>query len=544
MSIPSQLPPVALAVRPGALQILPGQTLEALVLGTALNGTTQVQIGQQTLSLSLPLPLPAGATLTLQAQGTGTQQKLVLLQSLVPAGTTAKTPPTSGATPPALPTTPGTSSAAAPVILPVRSETVQALALPPGTLVDARVLGPAPGGATQIQVGRQTLDVVLPTPMPPGAALPLQVQGNDGQQKLVLLQSPPVSTAPAAAASGQAVAVAAPSSSGVQPSPSATGPVPAAALPVPTQAGATPVPPPNAPQAALTQMVQAAVQRQDSMAGLTTLLTSVVGKVALPQPVLQAAQQLLSASVPLTGPAPDGAALQRAIAASGIFQEAGLAQGTPLLAKGDVKTLLLTLRGALVSWLGPSPTVTAPSNPLPPPVRGAVPRARPPNAGPIVIPEIPSEAGKVMLERTEGALARLRLHQHASLPDTGAAVTKADWSMDLPVLIGGYQSVMQLHIHRDEAGPEQAVSERGWHIRFAMDVPKLGEVGAQVGLRGGTTSVRLWASDPATARTIEMAVPELSQALAAAGLHPGMVIVRADEAVQAPAAGHFVDAST
>ncbi len=121
----------------------------------------------------------------------------------------------------------------------------------------------------------------------------------------------------------------------------------------------------------------------------------------------------------------------------------------------------------------------------------------------------------------------------------------ADWSADIPVVIGTYQTVMQLQIHRDEAGPEQAVSERGWQIRFAMDLPRLGEVGAQVGLRGGMTSVRLWATNAATAAQFEQAVPELSQSLAAAGLRPGIIVVRAGEPVQAPpATGHFVDSLT
>ncbi|MGV8955273.1 MAG: flagellar hook-length control protein FliK, partial [Cypionkella sp.] len=281
----------------------------------------------------------------------------------------------------------------------------------------------------------------------------------------------------------------------------------------------------------------------DSMANLTTMLTAVIGKTPLPPPVLQAAGQVLAASLPL-GPALNGTALQKAVANSGLFQEAVLAQGAPELARGDLKTTLLTLRNTLVSWLGePSTNPSAPASPLPPPVRGALPRSRPAGAPAVELPATPAEAGKVLLERTEGSLARLRLHQHASLPEaTGTAAKPADWSMDLPVLIGSYQTVMQLQIHRDEAGSSQAASERGWQIRFAVDLPSLGEVGAQVGLRGGTTSVRLWANDPATASRFEQLAPELAGALAAAGLRPGVIMVRADEpAPQPPSTGHFVD---
>ena len=237
--------------------------------------------------------------------------------------------------------------------------------------------------------------------------------------------------------------------------------------------------------------------------------------------------------------------MQRAIANSGIFQEAALAQGAPQLATGDLKTALLTLRSTLVTWLGQTAAPVVPPGPLPPPVRGALPRATSANTGPIDIPETPIEVGKVMLGRAEGSLARLRLHQHASLPETTTAGAQADWSTDIPVLIGTYQTVMQLQIHRDAAGPDQAVSERGWQIHFAMELPKLGEVGAQVGLRGGVTSVRLWATNGLTAARLEQAVPELSLSLAAAGLRPGIIVVRGDEPVQAPTAtGHFVDSLT
>ncbi|WP_299729387.1 flagellar hook-length control protein FliK [Devosia sp.] len=564
MAIPTQLPSPALAVRSAALQALvlqAGQVLEGKVLGAGPNGTTQVQIGKQVLNLTLPVLLAAGSTLNLQAQGSGAQQKLVLLPQ--PTSIPTAPLPTQASvvtvSQPSIPTpqqVPVPAPQSPPVPLPTRPSALQPLALQPGQRVDARVIGPAPNGMTQVQIGRQTVEVTLPTPLPPGATLPLQLEGSGAQQRLVLVPPPAQGNVPQAPANPAAPSPPPPANAGTTPAPQASGTTapqpsanPVAQTTAPTSQPSAPLPPPSlpppgTPQAALTQMVQSAVQRQDSIGNLTTVLAAVVGKVALPQPVLQAAQQVLAASLPL-GPALDGAAMQRAIANSGIFQEAVLAQGAPQLAKGDLKTALLTLRSTLVTWLGQTAAPVVPPGPLPPPVRGALPRARSANTGPIDIPETPIEVGKVMLGRAEGSLARLRLHQHASLPETGTAGAPADWSTDIPVLIGTYQTVMQLQIHRDATGPEQSVAERGWQIHFAMDLPKLGEVGAQVGLRGGVTSVRLWATNGLTAARLEEALPELSQSLAAAGLRPGIIVVRADEPVPAPTAtGHFVDSLT
>lgn len=537
------------AVRTTALQALilqAGQAVEAVVISTASNGTTQLQVGQQTLTVSLPTPMPAGTLLNLLAQGSGPQQKLVLVEAQPQAQPLGALPTVPANPVPTASVSPGTSSAPQlpPTPLPISPDKLQPLALQAGQRVEARVLGPAPNGATKLQIGGQTLEVVLPTPVPAGSVLPLRVQGNGTQQSLVPLPQPQVQAAQ------QAPLL--PGSAAVQSPPGNAGPLSQAqapSAPVSSNTPATIAPPaaqPSPQQAALTQMVQAAVQQQDSIAHLTTMLTAMVGKTPLPQPVLQAAGQVLAASLPL-GPALDGAALQKAVASSGVFQEAVLARGTPELAKGDLKTTLLTLRNTLVTWLGqPTTSSVMPPGPLPPPVRGASPRGRPAGTAPVELPATPAEAGKVLLERTEGSLARLRLHQHASLPEAAAAAAKpADWSMDLPVVIGNYQTVMQLQIHRDEAGSSQAASERGWQIRFAMNLPSLGEVGAQVGLRGGTTSVRLWADDAATARQFEQAAPDLAGALAAAGLRPGMIIVRADEpAAQPLSTGHFVDSLT
>lgn len=301
--------------------------------------------------------------------------------------------------------------------------------------------------------------------------------------------------------------------------------------------------PPSTPQAALAQMVYASVPQQGSVTALTTALVAIAGKVALPEAVVRAAQQVLAGRVAIDGPRFDGAALQTAVRGSGVFQEAVLARGQPLL-QPDMKASLLALRQTLTAWLGQQAPVAAVAQ-IPPPLRGTTPRARasePPQ--PLNPGAAPEEVGRQLLERTESALSRVRLHQHASLPDPVGR--NAEWSMDLPVMVGTQQTLMQLQIHRDQHNEQEATAERGWQMRFAMNLPGLGEIGAQVSLRAGAVGVMLWATDAEASAAVEAEIVALRESLAAAGLHPGAVIVRHGEPPVAPAApsGHFVDART
>ena len=313
-----------------------------------------------------------------------------------------------------------------------------------------------------------------------------------------------------------------------------------------TPGNAMPQPPhaqPATPQAALAQMVHASVPQQGSVTALTTALASIAGKVVLPEAVARAAQQVLAGRVAIAGPRFDGSALQAAVRGSGVFQEASLAGVQPPLPQSDMKSALLALRQTLVSWLGQQAPVAAVA-PIPPPLRGTSPRARLSEPPPLDPGAPAEELGKHLLERTESALARVRLHQHASLPDPAGRA--AEWSMDLPVLVGTHQTLMQLQIHRDQHSEQEAAGERGWQMRFALNLPGMGEVGAQVSLRARSVGVMLWATDAATSAALGGEIAALRDSLAAVGLQPGAVIVRQGEPPTAPAApsGHFLDART
>lgn len=279
--------------------------------------------------------------------------------------------------------------------------------------------------------------------------------------------------------------------------------------------------------------------------GLTTALSAIAGKVALPEPVVKAAQQVLAARVPLEGVRLSGAVIKAAVQNSGVFQEALLASGQGSAAVGDTKGALLGLRQSLGAWLGHQAPVTQLSA-VAPPMRGHIPRARTGDGAPPDMPDDPVEVGKLLLERTEAALSRLRLHQNASLPDPNSTRQDAQWSLDLPVVVGGQQHLLQMQIHRDAEKEAERAEDRGWQVRFAINLAERGEVGAQISLRAKNTSVLLWTDDPETAQSLAGAVDSLREAIADVGLIVGAIVVRsgapAEQSPPVGQAGHYVDA--
>ncbi|WP_240233437.1 flagellar hook-length control protein FliK [Devosia lacusdianchii] len=564
MSISSQLPQIVTAGRSGALQALAlqaGQTLEATVIGPAPNGGTQVKIAGQMLNLILPTLAKAGETLKMEVQGTGAQLRLALHPAVVPTTTglpAAQPAPAQSVTLP-LPHT------QAPAQVPLSNA--------PPPLTTSVSVPPPPAALATPSPATSSAPPVPVTQQLPGATtapLPLPASSSPQPQMAVMPQSPPTATvSPSTLAAGSPqpmpvqpaptgwapqatpqvysqTAQVLPAPGGTVPSPLLIGQAPQSAAPLaqPAPVGQHTAPLPTTPQAALAQMVQASVPRQGPITSLTSALTSIAGKVALPEPVARAAQQVLAGQLAAPNGKIEATTLQRAVQTSGVFQEATLAQGGSSPAQSDMKSALLVLRQTLTTWLGPQAPIAPPTH-VAPPMRGSAPRAKTADAPPIDPATAPDEVGKQLLERTESALSRLRLHQHASLPDA-AARTGGDWSMDLPMLVGQHQTLLQIQIHRDQQGSSDDSGERGWQMRFALNLPDLGEVGAQVSLRGTATGIMLWATESATSEALEAGLGELREALVSAGLKPGAVIVRRGEPPVSAAApsGHFLDART
>jgi hypothetical protein len=374
----------------------------------------------------------------------------------------------------------GAAEADAVRISPASLPVLHELGVKPGQRLDAEVVGRLTGGETEIVINGRKLAVTLPTPSAAGSRVTLTVQGTAEQPRLALLLKPAA-----------------------------------------------------APPADLAGLRQMALADQGS---LGTVLAGLARLQGAPSAIMEAAAPLQQAPLPADG-AIAAADLKQALRNSGIFLEAA---NTPVA--GDIKAALMGLRGALAGWLGLEAAPSGARRPLPP-TRGSLPRAHhvPLAAGDTVEP-------RTLLADTDAALNRLRLMQIASLPDPSLSpVQKAAlFTAEIPLQFGNELSLAQFQVMRDgggQAAPE-APGERGWQMRFAVNYAVLGEVGAQITLRGKRVSVALWAERQATAEALETLLPELGPGLAARGIEPVALhcrLGRPSEARAAPS-GQYVDA--
>lgn len=271
-------------------------------------------------------------------------------------------------------------------------------------------------------------------------------------------------------------------------------------------------------------MIPDALAKQAPLAPLFATAAALLARPgAVPQPVVNAALQLLAQRVTVQpGGKPSAAAIASALVRSGVPLEGLLARGEA--APANLKSTLLALRGALGAWLGSDATPVTAIRPAPPPMRGMPPRAALPDQPPM--PELPRDVARLAHQQADGAIARLKLMQLASLPDADPARPQSpELRFEIPFAYGHQLAVAQFQIARDgrSTGEDR---RRGWTLRFAMHLAGAGEVGAEIGLLGRSVNVALWASEPALAADLEAMLPELAPALAGLGLEPGAIRIR------------------
>ena len=309
-----------------------------------------------------------------------------------------------------------------------------------------------------------------------------------------------------------------------------------------------------------------AVSRQDSLAPLyATIATLPQAKVdGLGGPVPTAVARLLAQRLPGEGAPITALELKQAVASSGLFHEAQLANGNGQTAQGDLKTTLLALKSALQAFATPdgetdalpeqqtqirnglAQTSGAARPPLPrhdgqPVAQGIAQSALPPDA-------TSSQVHKVLAQQTEAALDRLKLSQYASLPplqdpariDASAAQR---WFSEVPLAFAQGTAVLPFEIERDPPKPGARAGEAPvWRVRFALDGEPLGPLQALVTMQGKAVNVSVWATREDTTKLLRAAAPDLREAL----MHEAFERAELEIFTGAPAqpkaaAGQFLD---
>lgn len=579
---------------PNLTALKPGDTISAKVVGHTSTGNTLLALAGKQVPVALATPPSLGTVLNLQVQSTLNGLTLTLLSQIPPQATSTTgnaattipttaqptTSPTSGQTPAvqnsisaqgiqfAATSAPVASSATSAPLVTQAANAALFSGLTAGDHPVAQVVGATSSGQTVLSIaGRQfpvSLPASLPASPPVGSAIVLQVQTGAQGLQLSIVAPPASSGAPAAATvTNNAVSTTA--------TPVQTGATTAPTAPAPPATATAPTTPP--PIAAvvptwaplLSKTAIKALGNQNSVVALVAAVLRLGTRTAdLPQSAQNAIADLKARTLNLSDQPLSAQALKTAIARSGTFMESTLgsqasatslpqsANGapptqTPSL-QGDLKAILLLLKGALSKLPGDSTLDPQSGRPPHPPERGVAPRAG--RLESIADPQQPLDAhtGKSLLAKTESALSRLHLLQLASMPDADAIpfTAKAEWQVELPFTVGQHAGTLNLQITRDEQQPEQEDAERGWHMRFALNPGKMGEVGAEIGFLGGNTNVVLWAERPETVEAIRLALPELSDDLSAQGLTVGAIRVRRPSPAPPPphGTGHYVDVGT
>ena len=297
---------------------------------------------------------------------------------------------------------------------------------------------------------------------------------------------------------------------------------------------AEPAAQPATPADPIRQAVDAAradaAGRQASLAPLLADLSQALARPDLPSVVKAAIGQVLAFQLPAGGPlTPE--IIRQAVAQSGLFLEAHLAQAAPgAAAPPDLKAALLTLLQALpprpAGDLAPPPQRTAP------PVRGAALTAQAP--APSGLPAEADLAAVVqhLRPQVEQALARQTLHQLASLPDGSTSA----WMFELPIATPQGAALAQFEVDRDAPEADAAGAEASWRVRFSVDIEPLGPVHVHLGMTGDRAAVTVWAERAGAVELLRGQGDALAKAL------PADVVFRLGApSSPVPARGQFVD---
>lgn len=221
------------------------------------------------------------------------------------------------------------------------AEAAPDLVLTPGTVVDARVLAVRDANMVRIAIEGLAIDVLSEVALQPGTSVKLAVsQNGDGVRLAIVPQDQ--AGAGRASATGGSVTV---SSTALVDQPKTI------------QTGGQNLP--NAAEsAAIARAVLTAAPKQAGLSPLFANLPVIVASDNVPQPVQNAAAQLLTAR-PQLDTALTADELRQAFQKSGLLFESSLARGVAPTGAPDLKAALVVFRQVLSNWLGQAATPTA-----------------------------------------------------------------------------------------------------------------------------------------------------------------------------------------
>ncbi|MCF6254847.1 MAG: flagellar hook-length control protein FliK [Gammaproteobacteria bacterium] len=239
----------------------------------------------------------------------------------------------------------------------------------------------------------------------------------------------------------------------------------------------------------------------------------------LPQPLIELVRAVVD-RLPDNRSVSSGDGLKQAVAQSGLFMEARLAQilqqptsGTttpPIDFKGGLLSLLLTLLNFSKNMPPPSPTNTVPTQTLPHIQTGMQTALNQQMNLQQVLAEL--------LRNVGSGLARLQLSQLVS--SAADEEGKRAWIMEIPVRSGEHIDLIQLRIEKEknQRSPKKPAL---WTVTLALELRGLGSVQARVTFADNIVSTHFWAEHASTTELINQHLTILENRYQEVGLTVG-----------------------
>ena len=318
--------------------------------------------------------------------------------------------------------------------------------------------------------------------------------------------------------------------------------------------------------ASMQKGIRQALPQQNSMTPLLANLhelTKPQNTVSLPRlpPNIMDAVARLQQQLPSLPDVSTGKGLEQAIKQSGLLLEsqiaADLTQSKSPALKTDIKTELLRLWTALqahsqtnkaqtaapaipAAKTTPSPTTTNPvtqKNPNPtqqatattkskpigtddpnksthkpadkftlPPLKGSVPTQQTASPASLVATTNLNTAIDDLFEQVVASLARLQLHQIASMPTD--LQPNVSWLFELPIKYPGGTDIVHMHLEQG-SDTEDEDGQHIWRVKLAFDLNHLGPLHVDLRLRGNELAANVYTEQVRTKQLVEQSIEDL-----------------------------------
>lgn len=262
-------------------------------------------------------------------------------------------------------------------------------------------------------------------------------------------------------------------------------------------------------QTAVAQALRQFLPKQQSLADVALSLRQFAALTAGKSDTVSIALNETLGALPSKDELMSAEGLKRGVGNSGVFLEAKLAN-PPVALQGDLKGSLLTLADALQKVQGNAeliPTATRPA-------------AADSELAKASADVLAGVIDKALLNKTEGAIARIVLDQLASLPQNDGKQNV--WQLEIPFTDGQHTGAVKLKINRDGKA-RQAGEQANWTVVLELNPPGLGTLHSRISLVGDVIDTYFWSDRQATTALIQDHLDLLFARYTQAGLAVGQL---------------------